>query len=154
MANLVDKLITKVDRIRQRVNVDKVGVRRYHLFRVIRSWDGGEVGDGTPTIVSTEITPSPAIAFGGRNDRLEGNGRVDESTMIATEVSLTYQEMWLQGYPLSAGQECYYRLTERNAQGAQTTYWVLSTTPVADRCEERDGNIQWVLKFIRYEVTE
>lgn len=154
MANLVDKLITKVDKIRQKVNVDKVGVRRYRLFRVIRTWSGGEVGDGTPTIAEVEILPAPAITFGTRDDRLEGNGRVDTGKMIATEVSLTYQEMYLQGYPLSAGQECYYRLVEMHAQGASTTYWVLSTTPEADRCEEVNGNIQWVLSFMRYEVTE
>jgi hypothetical protein len=69
--------------------------------------------------------------------------------MKAYEISLTYEENFLQGHPLSAGQECFYKLVERNGQGADTTYWVLSNIPLVDR-----ENIQWVLEFKHYTVCE
>lgn len=148
MANVVDKLIAKVDQIRQRVNVSKVGVRRYKLSRVIRTWNAGEVGDGFPTDVVSELTPAPAITLGKENDRLGGRGRISVGSMQATEVSLTYTQSFLQGYPLTTGQECFYKLEELNSsQGATITYWTLVNTPEADRCEEPGGNIQWILNF-------
>jgi hypothetical protein len=150
---LVDRLISKVDRIRQRVNVDKVGVRRYDLVRVIRTWSGGEVGDGSITDSETTLSPAPAITLGRESDRLSGRGRVPVGKMQATEISLTYTEAFLQGTPLGAGQECFYKLVERNvAQAAGTTYWVMENTPEADRCEEPGGNIQWVANFRQREV--
>jgi hypothetical protein len=151
---LIDRLVSKIDRIRQRVNVDKVGVRRYRLFRVIRTWDGGEVGDGLFYLNTEEITPAPEVTLGKSRDRLVGAGRVDAGTMTATEVSLTYSESYL--FPtLSSGQECYYRLTEMNPpQGYATTYWHLDTKPEADRAEKVSGNVQWILNFTRAQISE
>lgn len=152
--SLVDRLISKVDRIRQRVNVDKVGVRRFSLYRVVRTWSGGEVGDGTATISAVEITPAPAIVFNKARDSLNGRGRVEVGTMEASEVSLTYSESYL--FPtLTAGQELYYRLVERNAaQATGTSYWILTSKPEADRCETTSGNIQWIMNFVRAQIQE
>lgn len=151
MANLVDRLITKVDKIRDRVNVNKVGVRRYRLFRVIRSWDGLEVGAGNATLQVDEILPVPAIQLGGEPDRLFGRGRQQDDSMRASEVSLSYTENFLEGQPLTAGQECYYKLIELNAaQASDTTYWIMLRRPEADRCETTSGNIQWKMIFSQY----
>lgn len=151
---LVDRIATKVDRIRQRVNVDKVGVRRYHLYRVIRTWDGDEVGDGDVTVSTVEITPAPAITLGKSKDSLNGRGRVEVGSMFASEVSLTYSQSDLMP-TLTAGQELYYKLVEMNTpQGASTTYWILTTAPEADRCETPGGNAQWLLNFTRAQITE
>lgn len=154
MAKLIDRLIPIVDRIRDRVNVRFVGVRRYRLIRVIRSWDGLEVGDGTPTLDAQEILPIPAIALGKTKDPVNGWGRVPSGTMTATEVSLRYTESFLHPV-LSAGQELYYCLVELNtAQGAANSYWILSTIPEADRCETAGGNIQWLMNFTRATIKE
>lgn len=151
---LVDRLITKVDAIRQRVNSSKVGVRRFRLYLVIRSWSGSEVGDGDATVSAMEITPAPAITLGKARDALSGRGRIEVGSMIAMEVSLGYSEADLQP-TLTAGQELYYRLVEKNAdQGASTTYWILSATPEADRCETPGGNLQWILNFTRATIVE
>lgn len=151
---LIDRLIPKIDRIRQRVNVAKVGVRRYRLFRVIRTWDGGEIGDGLFYINAEEITPAPDVTFGKARDRLSGAGRIEAGSMVASEVSLRYHERYL--FPeLSSGQECYYRLVEMNpAQGYTSTFWILDTKPEADRAEKVSGNVQWILNFTRYQVRE
>lgn len=152
--SLIDRLISKVDNIRQKVNVEKVGVRRFQLYRVVRTWSGGEVGDGTATIAATEITPAPAITLGKSRDSLSGRGRVERGSMVASQVSLSYSESDL--YPaLTAGQELYYRLVEMNAeQGASTSYWTLESAPEADRCETPGGDLQWTINFTRAQISE
>ncbi len=145
MPNLIDKLISKVDTIRQRA-ADRFGLPAYDLYRVYRTWSNGEVGNGTPTDVNTVIYPTPRIELTG-SQRLEIHGRVDDRKMRASEVSLTYTENYLQGDPKAAGEECFYMLVERNAQGADTTFWQLTTVPKAMRDE-----INWVLEFQPYLV--
>lgn len=140
MPNLIDKLIGKVDTVRQRA-ADKFGLPAHNMFRVLRTWDGGAIGYGTPTTVETLITPTPHIEFAGK-DRLDPQGLVDARTMTATQVSLTFQENFLQGQTLGAGQECYYKLVERNGQGADTTYWILTAIPEVER-----NKIGWKLQF-------
>jgi hypothetical protein len=149
----MDRLISKVDTIRQRVNVDKVGVRRFRLYRVIRTWSGGEVGDGTASLSVTEITPAPAITLGKSRDAMNGRGRVEVGSMVASEISLSYTEADLQP-TLTSGQELYYRMVEMNDHGAHTTYWHLMATPEADRCETPSGNLQWILSFQRAQISE
>lgn len=149
---LVDRLIPVVDRIRDRVNDKFVGVRRFKLTRVIRTWSS-EVGEGTATIDNLEITPSPAIEQGQNRDQLNGAGRVENGRMTATEVSLRYTESDL--FPsLSPGQELYYRLEELNSHGKHTTYWILDSDPDSDRCETINGNLQWVMDFTRATIRE
>lgn len=146
MPNLIDKLISKVDTVRQKA-ADKFGLPAHNMSRVMRTWSGGEIGSGTPTDVVTLITPTPRITFGGPDLRLERHGLSDQRTMKATEVSLTFTESFLQGLPRLAGQECFYKLVERNGQGAATTYWILSQIPLVARDE-----INWELEFKHYTV--
>lgn len=131
MPNLIDKLTTKVDNVRQKA-ADKFGLPAYNMFRVIRTWSGGELGLGSPVDVETLMTPTPKIVFEG-DLRLDPNGLVDARKMTATQISLTFTENFLQGDPKSAGQECFYKLVERNSQSADTTYWTLINVPVAMR---------------------
>lgn len=145
MPNLIDKLVNKVDLLRQRA-ADKFGLPAHDLYRVLRTWDSGELNSGNHTDVVTEIYPTPRIEFSGRL-RLERHGLEEDRKMKAYGISLTYEENFLQGEPLAAGQECFYKLVERNSQGADTTYWVLSNIPLVDR-----GNVQWVLEFRHYTV--
>ena len=159
MSKLIDRLVSKIDLIRQRVNVDKIGVRRYSLTRVIRSWDGGEVGAGISTKNEQIITPAPAITLGQTKDAMSGRGRIEAWTMIANEVSLSYTEAFL--YPSQAngglirGQELYYRLDELNpTQAASPSYWVLACRPEADRDETVTGNTQWIMNFVRAQIQE
>lgn len=147
MPNLIDKLVTKVDTIRQRA-ADRFGLPRFNLYRVLRTWDGGEVGAGNPTSQVDLITPTPRIELSGK-DVLLAPGRDEGRTMKAYEISLTYTESFLKGDPKSAGQECYYRLVERNAQGAKTTTWILIAPPQAIRDE-----INWELGFGHYHTNE
>lgn len=147
MPNLIDKLTSKVDLLRQKA-ADKFGLPAHDLYRVFRTWSGTERGSGTATDVLTKIYPTPKIEFTGKLD-LQPHGLEDQRRMKASEISLTYQENFLQGHPLAANEECFYKLVERNSQGADTTYWILINIPLVDR-----GNIQWILEFGPYTVCE
>lgn len=145
MPNLIDKLITKVDTVRQKA-ADKFGLPAHNMYRVFRTWSGGEIGSGTATDVTTLITPTPKIEFTG-GLKLSRHGLEEARRMKASEVSLTFTENFLQGDPKVAGQECFYKLVERNGQAAGTTYWILSNIPTVARDE-----INWELEFRPYTV--
>jgi len=145
MPNLIDKLIGKVDAVRQKA-ADKFGLPAHNMIRVVRTWSGGEIGVGTPTDVETTITPTPRIEFSGGLTLLT-HGLDDQRKMKAYEVSLTYTENFLQGDPKAPGVEVFYKLVERNGQGADTTYWILSNIPKVARDE-----INWELEFTHYTV--
>ncbi len=144
--NLIDKLITKVDSLRQKA-ADKFGLPPFNMYRVMRTYSSGIIGDGAYTDDSTLLSPPPMIKFAG-GDALERGGRHDDRTMTAVEISLSYTENWLQGADRVAGQEVFYKLVERNATTeADTTYWQLTAVPEAVRDE-----IYWKLQFRRYEI--
>jgi hypothetical protein len=155
MPKLIDRLVSKIDLIRQRVNVDKVGVRRYQLFRVLRTWSDGEVGGGIYIADTQEITPAPAITLGQSKDQMSGRGRVESWTMTATNISLRYSEGFLYPLPLAKGQELYYKLVEMNStQAARPSYWIVSCRPEADRDETTTGDTQWIMNFARAQIAE
>ena len=144
--NLVDKLITKVDNLRQTF-ADKFGLPNFDLYRVVRTWSGTEIGDGTATSVVTKITPTPKVTFRG-GEQLMSAGREENRTMRAENISLTYTENYLQGDPKAPGVEVFYKLVERNGQAADTTTWILSSVPDAKRSQ-----VGWVLDFKHYRTT-
>src|SRR4051812_14282937 len=131
MPNLVDKLISKVDGLRQTF-ADKFGLPCFDSYQIVRTWSGGEVGAGTPSSVVTKINPTPTVKLSG-GDKLLNVGRKDDRTMQAYNLSLTYTENFLQGDPKAAGVEVFFKLVERNGQAADTTYWILKGTPQAQR---------------------
>lgn len=143
MPNLIDNLIAKVDLVRQKA-ADKFGLPAHNMYRVLRTYASGEVGNGSFIDADTLITPTPKIEFTGA-DSLNKFGRSDDRKMKASEISLTFTESFLEGTGLVAGQEVYYKLVERNGQGAATTYWILDRTPLVARDE-----INWVLEFRNY----
>lgn len=146
MPNLIDKLIPKVDLLRQKA-ADKFGLPPFNMYRVIRTYASGIIGDGSYTEAETLLSPPPMISFSG-GDRLERGGRHDQRTMKATEVSLSYTEDWLQGEPLAAGQMIYYKLVDRNSTTAQdTTTWQLDRVP-----EQVRDQIYWELSFRRFDA--
>lgn len=146
MPNLIDKLIPKVDLLRQKA-ADKFGLPPFDMYRVIRTYTSGIIGDGAYTEVETKLSPPPAVKFSG-GDRLGHGGRQDERKLTATEVSLSYEENWLQGEPLANGQVCYYKLVERNSTtAADTTTWMLDGVPEAIR-----DQLYWKLQFRRFDM--
>lgn len=146
MPNLIDKLIPKVDLLRQKA-ADKFGLPPFDMYRVIRTYASGIIGDGAYTEVLTKLSPPPMIKFSGE-DELERGGRHDLRKMKATEVSLSYTENWLQGEPLASGDMIYYKLVDRNSTTFQDdTTWVLDRVP-----EQARDQIYWELNFKRFDA--
>jgi hypothetical protein len=105
------------------------------------------VGAGTVTVNSELVLdPAPEIDFEARRDDLTPAGRVERGRMVAKEISLTLTEAALRGYPLAAGQECYYKLEAAQSQAEATTYWIIDGPPKAER-----DNCQWIVTFKRYD---
>lgn len=142
MPNLIDKLINKVDTVRQKA-ADRFGLPAHNVYRVVRTYTSGVIGDGAFTDQTDLIYPTPMVKFTGGDD-FEHGGRFDNRKATITEISLTYQENWLQGDPKTPGQQVYYKLVERNGQGADTTWWTLTSVPEVVR-----GEVYWKLTLQR-----
>lgn len=148
MPNLIDKLIPKVDLLRQKA-ADKFGLPPFDMYRIVRTYASGIIGDGSYTEDSTKLSPPPMINFSGK-DELQRGCRNDQRMMKATEVSLSYTENWLQGEPSVAGQITYYKLVDRNSTTAQDpTTWVLDRVP-----EQARDQIYWELNFRRFDMCD
>lgn len=151
--NLVDKLVPTVDSLR-RTLFPAMGTRQYNVTIVVRSWSGGEIGDGVASFVSQILLdPQPMVDWDGRENRLDqraGCGLVDAGFCTLSEISLTLTEDELLGLPRAAGRECYYRIADAHGQSIETTFWVPIATPEPDR----ERGIGWIVRLRRYEVSE
>ncbi len=145
MPNLIDKLISKVDTVRQKA-ADKFGLPSFNVYRVLRTWSGGELGNGTASDVVTVLEPTPKVEFTG-GYRLDHDGLMDERKAKVTELSLNYLSDFLTGSPRVAGQECIFKFVERNGQGQPDSYWTLTAPPIVNRDE-----IYWELELSHYVV--
>lgn len=148
--NLVDKLVPMVDGLRASL-YPSMGTRQYRVTIVRRTWDGGEIGAGTPTVESSvEILPQPLVESDEsyRLDERAGCGLVDAGTATLTEVSLTWTEAELLGLPTAPGTETYYEITDAHGQGIAATTWIPAAPPEPDR----EKGIGWIVKLRRYEA--
>lgn len=147
-ANLVDDLVPTVDELRASLH-DDFGVRQYHVYTVLRTWDGGGTGLGTPTDVETELVPKPKCEFfsyqGVPGMRLElDECGVSEAGMIRLrEISLEYAEHELLGPTLVAGQEWFIKITDAQGQLIRDRYWIIAKTPIPDR----NLDIGWTMEL-------
>lgn len=151
--NLIDKLVPMVDSLRSSLNT-AMGTRQFRVYRVMRTWAGGEVGVGAVSVnYATEVTPTPAVAWESREYRLgaeHGTGLVDSGMAVLTEVTLTLTAAELLGLPRLAGQEFYYRIIDGKGQGIATTHWVPKGHPEPDR----EQGIGWIVRLTRYDAAE
>lgn len=96
--------------------VQSSGVTKHALTLVTRTWDGGEVGLGTPTVVRLDITPNP-------EKKENRDGTVKLGPIIPSHTGGGYTVAQLIPADL-AGEEYWYELTldgsdpERYAFGA------------------------------------
>lgn len=138
-ANLVDGLVPTVDELRASLH-DAFGVRQYHVYTVLRTWDGGATGKGTANDVETELVPKPRVDFfayqgvPGARYELDECG-IDEVGMIRLrEISLEYSEAELNGPPaLAAGQEWLIKITDAQGQLMRDSHWVVAKPAKPDR---------------------
>lgn len=138
---LVDGLLGTIDALRDLGR--QFGQRAYRMYRVLRTWSGGAVGEGAYTDVLTEMTPRPCVHpfTEGLDNKLRPCGLMEAGVVKLTEVSLTYTYGELTGAGLSAGQEHLLLLREGYGQGQPDRYWRLDRPPFPDR----ENDIGWIL---------
>ncbi len=143
---LVDSLVPDViDGLREALH-PAFGVRSYRTYRVIRTWSGTELGDGTPTDDAAELRPQPRVAvWDGFNFQEQPAGLEASGRVRLTEVSLSYTEAQLTAHPLGALQEAFIAIGDGNGQASTVYLFTHLQPPYIDR--EKD--MGWVLNLQR-----
>lgn len=90
--SLVESLGETVDNLRQLYT--DFGLRPYRAHSVVYEWSGGEVGRGTPRVISEqELLPTPRLTeTSGIQGELRTGGLVERGSARLTEVSPRYTE--------------------------------------------------------------
>lgn len=144
-SNLVDELIGDVvDELRGELHPE-FGVRQWRVYHARRTWPSGRIGedDPAPAWVETEITPQPLVVYesyqGAQPDIAfqygDGCGLEIMGEITLYEVSLTYTEPELLGYPIPAGTEFTYVLRDAYGQSLIPRHYVVAAPPYPDRIE-------------------
>lgn len=146
---LVDRLVTKVDTIRDRVH-GLLGTRPHVVQTVVRTWTGARKGEGAASDVRTTITPAPLVMT-AVEDRLRPAGLEEEGDLVLTQVSLTWTESELYAPTLTDAQEFYYRITGAHGQGLRARYYVPHKPPVPRRGDNPGDDLDWRVYLRRVE---
>lgn len=158
---LLDDLVGLADDLRDDLHTD-FGVRAFRVYTVLRTWDGGYVGEGTASEVETEITPQPRVlpystagAMAGLAYKLEPCGLDEAGLVILKEVSLSYTQAELTGRPvvdgveqsMADGQEWVIRIREAHGQEQSYKDFKIKGAPFPDR----ENDVGWELRLTRAE---
>lgn len=146
---LVDSLVPDViDGLREDLH-PAFGVRAYRVYRVIRTWSGGEIGEGTHSESAGELRPQPRVSMWDGLKYVQAVCGVRElGDVKLSEVSLTYSAEDLDPRALTARQELFYALAEANGQGSPLRLWAHAVPPFIDR----EKSMGWVLNLRRVEA--
>lgn len=90
--SLVESLGETVDSLRQLYT--DFGLRPYRLFSVVYEWSGGDVGRGTPRVISDEeLLPTPKVReTSGVAGEVRSGGLVERGSIRLEQVSPRYTE--------------------------------------------------------------
>jgi hypothetical protein len=112
------------------------------MYRVIRTWSGSIVGEGTPTDAAHELRPQPLVSvWDGMRYVQAACGLEQLGDVKLTEVSLTYTYDQLLGRPLAANQEVFIALGEAHGQGQPTVMFTHARPPFVDRVKNMGWDI-------------
>src|SRR5688572_1936881 len=142
---LVDSLVPDViDGLREDLQ-PQFGVRAYRVYRLIRTWSGARVGEGTITVNDgAEVRHQPLVAVWEGMRFAQGASGVEElGEMRLTEVSLTYTYAQLTGAPLARNQEAFIAIGEAHGQGNPIRLFTHTKPPFVDRVKDL-GWVVWL----------
>lgn len=134
---LVDSLVGDViDELRDDLHT-QFGVRAYRVYRVIRTWTGPAVGEGTFTDEAHELRPQPLVTVWDGLRFVQAVCGIEEMGEIKlTEISLSYTEAQLLGQPLASNQELVIALGDAHGQGSSWHYFRYARPPYIDRVRD------------------
>lgn len=146
---LVDSLVPDViDGLREDLH-PAFGVRAYRVYRVIRTWSGRIVGEGSSSDVAAELRPQPRVKMWDGLKYVQATCGIRElGDVRLTEASLTYTEGDITGQPMAANVEVFYAIGDAHGQETQLRLWAITAPPFIDR--ERD--MGWSIHLRRVEA--
>lgn len=107
---LRDDLEPVVDLTRQ--IVEDLGFRPYIVKAIKRTWDGDEIGSGTPSDDELQITPSPKVGYPTPNMVYKAGGAIMEGDRLISKISRSYTQTQLDGGNLSDNQEFFWTIND------------------------------------------
>lgn len=146
---LVDSLVPDViDGLREDLH-PAFGVRAYRVYRIVRTWSGKAVGEGTHTDDAAELRPQPRVAVWSGLKYVQATcGLRELGDVQLSEVSLTYSAEQIEPRTLRKNQECFYAIGEANGQGSPLSVWAHTAPPFIDR----EKTMGWLLFLRRVEA--
>lgn len=131
---LVDSLVPDViDGLREDLH-PAFGVRAYRVYRVLRTWSGKTVGEGSHTDSAAELRPQPKVSVWSGLRYVQANCGIREMGDVQlSEVSLTYTAEQLEPRSLAKNQECFFALGEAHGQLSPLRVWAHTAPPFIDR---------------------
>ncbi len=108
MTQFRDDFIQLADDCRRDLSVEEFGTRLFSVVIRTRTWDGGEVGRGTPTDVDFVPDPVPRVRDPSPRELLGAQGRYEDGDRVADRISATYTEAQLDGGAIAPGSEVYW----------------------------------------------
>lgn len=147
---LVDSLVPDViDGLREDLH-PAFGVRAYRVYRVIRTWSGRDVGEGSYTDDAGELRPQPRVLHWNGLKYVQAVCGVRElGDVELQEVSLTYSADDLDPRTLRGNQELFYVLGEANGQLSPLRVWAHAVPPFIDR----EKSMGWIMHLRRVEAS-
>lgn len=145
-SSVKDILVPILDDVRT-VVASVVGNRAWRVYRVVRTWSGGEPGSGTATDVATEITPIPVTTEMDKLRRRQEPQGLEEAGMVELSlITLNYLESELRPTP-AANAELLYKLTDAHGQGQADRWFTIAAGPTPDR----KGSPGWLMTLRKAE---
>jgi len=137
---LGDRLVSVVDKVRRKIH-NTLGTRPWKVTIVSRTWSGGRVGVGNPTVRRLELDPVPMVEH-VTSDRMGPAGREASGNVTMTEVSLSYTEAEI-APPGGDAVEYSYVLEDLRGTRLKPRFFVLAASPVPRRGDKPGDKIDW-----------
>lgn len=107
---LRDDLEPIIDQTRQ--IIEDLGFRPYVVKVITRTWDGGEIGSGSPENEELEIEPSPKVSYPTPNMMYKSGGSILEGDRLVTKISRSYTQEELDGGTLADNVELIWTVND------------------------------------------
>lgn len=152
---LVEEIVRDVvGPVRAELHLD-LGDLPYRVFKVVRSWSGGEPGRGEPTVTRTELgcgktdtgQVGPAAVTIGGSFSSSLRGLVPEGTILVEELDGTYTDADLVDFGrLVPGDEAFYEVQQDDRSGTAPDRPVLRCR-LASHPVRGPSGIDWTMRL-------
>jgi len=144
LGNVLGQVIPALDEVRTALEA-AIGDKQWSVWRCVGSWSGTRRGEGSYSVVETQITPTPKVGWADGSGRLRFDalptGLDETGQIVLTEVSLTYTEAELSGQTSDPNDEVFYKLVDAQGGGMAPRYFTVNRPPSPDR----ENGLGWIV---------